>query len=111
MDTVTLLVSFVATGLLALGMPAHAKAAWKDERWRKRPAAVWKTAGWIAVGLGLVTGVKAHDWGIGIVVWLLALAAAGFAVTLLLTYRPRWLPGALVAAAVAAISSGIVSGA
>ncbi|MGC4071953.1 MAG: DUF3325 domain-containing protein [Nibricoccus sp.] len=99
MQTVTLLTAFAATGLLALGMPVHARVAFIGERWKKSlVTTAWKGAGWLLVALTLMLVVQKLSWGVGVVFWLLALAATGFGVTLLLTYRPRFLPVAVVGA-------------
>ncbi len=92
MGTMTLLIAFTAMGLLALGMSAHARAALAGGRWELTPRAVWKLAGWIFVLVAFASAVAGSNWSVGPVWWLLALGVAGFAVTLLLTYWPRWLP-------------------
>jgi hypothetical protein len=91
-DVVIVCAAFAATALLSLGMKTHGRVALIGGRLARVPTVVWTSAGWIGVTLTLAAAVRAHGWDVGVVLWLLALGATGFAVTLLLSYRPRWLP-------------------
>ena len=104
MGTVTLLIAFAATGLLALGMPAHARAALAGGPWERMPRAVWKLAGWSFVLGAFAYLVVTSNRAVGPVGWLLALGVAGFLVTLMLTYRPRWLPVAIATTLLGAVT-------
>ncbi len=91
-DVVVVISAFAATALLALGMKTHGRAATAGTRFASVPSVGWMGAGWLGVALALAVAVRAHGWGVGVVLWLLALGATGFAVTLVLSYRARWLP-------------------
>jgi hypothetical protein len=108
MHALALLTSFAAMGLLALGMPVHARVAWRAERWRQSSSLGWKCAGWIFVLLALTCAIVAGGWAVGLVFWLIALGVAGFGVTLLLTYRARWLPPAVGAALLLGVGWGVL---
>ncbi|ATC63094.1 hypothetical protein CMV30_03490 [Nibricoccus aquaticus] len=105
-DVVVVCAAFAAMAWLALGMGTHGRAALAGGRLANVPRAVWKGAGWLGVALTLAAALRGHGWGVGVVLWLLALGAAGFVVTLVVSYRARWLP---VAGALAMVVAGVMA--
>ncbi|WP_337052776.1 DUF3325 domain-containing protein [Pseudoxanthomonas sp. USHLN014] len=83
---------------LCLGMEKHQLelhgAARAQDRVRRR----WAWLGWALVAASFVCAVAARGWGIGPVLWLVAMTVSGIAITFgLLPYRPRWVkPGAVL---------------
>ena len=83
-------------GMLALcmGLERHFKQVWQC-----LPTPLLRrglrAGGWFGLGLSLVASVGAWGWAMGPVGWFGLISLAGFALVLLLPYRPRlavWLP-------------------
>jgi Protein of unknown function (DUF3325) len=106
MSTVTLLTAFAALTALALRMNTHRRASLVSPRWQGVPREMLVVIGWLLVAVALGGAVRGYGWAVGAVLWVAALAVAGFGVTLLLTYRPRVLP---VAAGVSLIGAVLIA--
>jgi hypothetical protein len=101
-----LFLGFAALAALALAMPAHARAGFGRDISHERRR-LFRAAGWLVVaGLFVVEGWR-HGWTIGITYGIASLAVTGFAVTLVLTYRPRVLP--LLAVVTLTTASGLLA--
>lgn len=57
-----------------------------------------RLAGWSAIGLSLASAIALEGWNFGPVQWIGALTGAALVVVALLSYRPRWLRPAALAA-------------
>lgn len=88
--------AFAYIGMLALcqGLERHYKQVWK-----KPPALglrrCLRAGGWASLGLSLYFCAQAWGWAMGPVGWFGLLSLCGFALLMLLPYRPRlavWLP-------------------
>ena len=101
-----LFLGFAALAAFALAMPLHARAGFGREvpAGRRR---LFRAAGWRVVAGLLVVAIWRHGWAVGITYGIASLAVTGFAVTLVLTYRPRVLP--LLAVVTLTTASGLLA--
>lgn len=89
MTTLAAVLTYTALAVIALSMPRHYRAVRRAElptqsgRWLR-------LVGWALLVLSGVATGHAHGVELGAVVWLAQTAVAGFALTLLIAYRPRW---------------------
>ena len=96
---------FAALAALALAMPPHAGTGFGSAVSIGRRRTL-RTVGWaILTGL-FVVAIRRHGWAVGVTYGVAALAVSGFAVTLVLTYRPRMLP--LLATGALMVAGGIL---
>lgn len=98
MSLLAIALAFSGMVALCLGMEKHQQelhgAARADARVRRR----WAWLGWALVAASFAGAVAARGWGLGPVLWLVAMTVSGIAIAFgLLPYRPRWVkPGALL---------------
>jgi len=83
-------------------MPKHQRQVF-DYGLSRRAAHAWRAAGWILLGLAIVSCVTNHGASIGTVVWIGLLTVAGVLVTMLLTYLPHALAILVVVAPLIAV--------
>jgi FtsH-binding integral membrane protein len=99
---------FAALSALCLSLDRHHRQAFQSKPGRRR-VVLLRVAGWLGLGLSLLLAGRAEGWAFGPVQWLGTLTAAGVALVLLMSYRPRIVyPAsalALLAAGAAAFSS------
>lgn len=109
MTGLALACAFTAAALLALSMRTHGRSGFgrgTATRERRFLAAV----GWAALATVFVVAIYGQGWAIGIVLGFASLAAAGFVVTLVLTYRARLLPVLAVAALLSGALGAMLAG-
>lgn len=90
MDWLILALDYAGLAALALAMDAHHCRVFPIARttaWRARV----RLAGWGLLAAAWGLAFAAAGPGVGFVTALVATAAAGFVLALLLAYRPRWL--------------------
>ncbi|VCU68135.1 hypothetical protein PIGHUM_00185 [Pigmentiphaga humi] len=86
--------------LAALLYAAVSLLAMASERYRHdmaggRPASPWlRAAGWALLALAALPAVWGWGPSIGVSLWLGAIGLAAFCCTLLISFRPRWVPWA-----------------
>ncbi len=102
MSALTGLMAFAGMAALALRMAPHRRAALGPHAQRRCSRLSMAIGGIVLLSVALALAVRGYDWPVGTVVWFSAWSVGGLAVTLLLTYRPRWLLGSLVASVVGA---------
>jgi hypothetical protein len=89
MSWLTFVLTYAALTGFALGMKTHHRTVFlRDLQPGLRVA--FQAGAWLLLGLSFFASAHVHGWQIGPVMWLAMLAAGGFALTLLLTYGPRW---------------------
>jgi hypothetical protein len=93
------LMSIAGFGLLCMSMHRHARQAGIQDR----SARFLRVAGWCALIISLAVGLIAGNWRLMIVEWIGQAGLAAAAVVVILLYRPRILPGAVVVAAIGAL--------
>lgn len=99
---VCLFLAFAGLAALALSLDRHHRAALRGPlpRGRAKPL---RAAGWSGLGLSFAAGVATAGWNFGPVQVTGAVTAAALAVSACLTFRPRLLrPAALAALPLAA---------
>ena len=85
----SLALTYAGLAVFALGMEAHHRAVFaRAPGARLRSGA--RMAGGVLLVLALVASVVAVGAGLGAVEWMIGLSASGFALTLVLAFRPRW---------------------
>ncbi|MCM2275429.1 MAG: DUF3325 domain-containing protein [Candidatus Didemnitutus sp.] len=83
------LLAYAGLASLALAMDRHHRAVFARELAPQLRTAL-RIAGWSLLVLSGGAAWRAHGAAIGAVSWLATIASAGFMLTLLLTYRPRF---------------------
>lgn len=110
MSLLAIALAFSGFVALCLGMEKHQLelhgAAHAQAATRRR----WAWLGWTLVTASLACAVGARGWGIGPILWLVAMTLSGIVITFgLLPYRPRWVkPGAVLLPLVAL--AGLLAG-
>jgi len=105
MNPLASLFTYGGLAALALAMPRHHRTVYiRDLPDRRR--ALLRVTGWALLAFSLVAAVTTHGGEVGIVAWFASFASAGFALTLLLTYAPRFWPLPLAGLLVLAYTSG-----
>jgi len=89
MSAVTLLAAFSGMAALALRMNVHHRLALENTAGSRLPRGVWGVAGWCVITATLGHAVLGSGGWIGTVSWIAGLAVGGFAVALVLAFRPR----------------------
>lgn len=105
MNVLASLFAYAGLAALALAMSQHHRAVFAREIARRRRL-VLRVSGWLLLALSVAAAFHAHGFELGAVAWFAAVASAGFILTLLLAYAPRFWPlplaGLLVLVALAA---------
>ncbi|GEP03230.1 DUF3325 domain-containing protein [Methylobacterium oxalidis] len=102
--TLNLTLSFAALAALALSLDRHHRDAFLTRAPRAR-ARTLRLAGWAGILASLAVAVAFEGWNFGPVQWIGALTGAALLVVVLLSYRPRWLrPAALAALPLALVA-------
>lgn len=91
MSPLASLLTYGGLAALALAMPRHHRTVYTRDLPDSRRA-VLRVTGWRLLTFSLVAAVATHGSEVGIVAWFAGFASAGFALTLLPTYAPRFWP-------------------
>jgi Protein of unknown function (DUF3325). len=102
MSALTGLMAFAGMAALALRMAPHRRAALEPHVQRRCSRLSMTIGGLVLLSGAFALAVRAYGWSMGALVWFSSWSVGGLAVTLLLTYRPRWLPGLSIASVVGA---------
>jgi len=102
MNALAALLAYAALAALALGMNRHHRTVFERDL-PLRGRTPLRIAGGSLLALSLVTDLLAQGPELGPVAWCAQLAVAGFALTILLTFRPRWWAAPLALLAVLAL--------
>jgi hypothetical protein len=89
MSAVTLLAAFSGMAALALRMNVHRRSTLENTAGAGVPRGMLAAVGWCLLAAALGYAVLNDGGWIGAVSWLAALAVGGFAVALVLAFRPR----------------------
>lgn len=81
--------AYSALAALALAMRRHYRTVFNREA-NAKARLTWRLVGWALIIISLLVELQADGPGLGIVAWIIGLAVAGFALTFILTYKPRW---------------------
>lgn len=108
MTPIASLLTYGGLTALALAMPRHQRTVYARDLPDRRRVAL-RITGWTLLAFSFVAAVAFQGSEVGIVAWFAGFASAGFALTLLLTYAPRFWPLPLVALLVLACISGALS--
>ncbi|MGU3667393.1 DUF3325 domain-containing protein [Methylobacterium sp. A49B] len=99
----SLLLGFSGFAALALSLDRHHRAAFRSPVPRRRVPGL-RAAGWSGLALSFAAAVASAGWNFGPVQWTGALTGSALMVVALISYRPRWLrPAALAALPLAAL--------
>lgn len=97
MIALSLALSFSAMGLLCLAMPRN-----HEQVFRRKPssrlALLLRASGWVLLAGALIPAIIALGVSVGLALWVSLLSVAALGLGLLLTYQPRLMLPALVAA-------------
>ncbi len=97
-----LLMSFFTMSLFCVAMTKHRKQVF-NINFNNTLVLTLRPLAWLSLLGTAYLSVEFYGWSIGPSLLVGALSAAFFSVVLLLTYRPKWLPGFAVALPVVAI--------
>lgn len=97
MSTLALAAAYCGLTGLSLAMNRHHQDVFGQAPSALR-ARLLRAGGWVSLALSLAACLFQQGWAFGSVLWVGLLAAAGYALVLLHTYRPRWIPRVAVAA-------------
>ncbi|WP_017522925.1 DUF3325 domain-containing protein [Pusillimonas noertemannii] len=109
MNWTSLALEFCGLALLALSMARHHEQVFGDRPALVRPA-VAAALGWLLLILSTLPPIARHGTSIGLAVCVGELTLAAFAVLLLHTYAPRFVPPLLAAAAVSVPAWLLIAG-
>ncbi|TFZ60370.1 DUF3325 domain-containing protein [Methylorubrum sp. Q1] len=98
---VNLSLSFAGLAALCLSLNRHHAEVF-DRRAERAAVLRLRLFGWLAIALSLVVAGLWEGWAFGPVQWIGALTGAALGLVLLLSYRPRYVAPAALAALVAA---------
>jgi len=91
---------------LSLTLKRHRKEVWPTlTRLSQTKTRIVKAAGLLCVLLATALSIDTYGWSRGLVLECAWLSLAGCFVSLLLSYRPRWIPATALFTTVALISS------
>ncbi|GJD30217.1 hypothetical protein PMNALOAF_1461 [Methylobacterium adhaesivum] len=100
-----LALSFAGLSALCLAMDRHHRAIFRVAPSRRQARAL-RGAGWCGIAASFAAAVILADWNFGPVQWLGSLTGAALLVVGLVSYRPRWIrPAALAALPLAAAAA------
>lgn len=104
-----LLACFAGFAALAFAMDKHHRDM-TGALPKGRALGPYKAAGWIAIALAALPLIQRFGAGVGLTFWLGVLTLAALCAALALTYRPRLLPLAGLAAAPLSLCAALLSG-
>jgi hypothetical protein len=87
-----LLLAFSGVGGLCLAMARHQPAALGRSA-TPRESALLRAGGIVGLGASFGAAGAGSGWDVGAVAWCGAVMTAALALTLVASYRPRWIPG------------------